>query len=110
LTLLEVVLATMVLAVGVLAVASSAEPAARMVRWGGVQSAAAAAAAARVETLRSDGCASLRSGEAQLAGGLRLRWIADSAGRWRAVTVRATYPWASGERTEAFETAVACVP
>jgi prepilin-type N-terminal cleavage/methylation domain-containing protein len=109
-TLLELVVATTVLAVGVLAVASTALPVTRLIRWGGAQSAAAEAAAGRIETLRAGGCAALAAGDTLIAGRYRLRWVVDAAGALRRVNVVATYPWADRFHSDTFETSVACVP
>jgi prepilin-type N-terminal cleavage/methylation domain-containing protein len=108
-TLIELLLAITVLAVGALAVAATAAPLARLVRWGGAQSASAAAAGAVIEKLRAAGCAALAPGAAT-RGGLSLGWQAAPGGRLRAVTVAATYPWGAGSHRDVYETAVACPP
>jgi prepilin-type N-terminal cleavage/methylation domain-containing protein len=109
-TLLEVVLATALLAVGVLALASTARPVARLVDGGGAQSQVAAAAAARLEVLRATGCGDLRDGDTVVAGRYRLHWTVGADGPLRPVTVFATYPWAGADRLERFDTSVACSP
>jgi prepilin-type N-terminal cleavage/methylation domain-containing protein len=107
-TLIELVVAVTVLAVGVLAVAANAVPLARLVRRGGVQTGSAAAAGAEIESLRAAGCAAPATGTVTSGGGYRLRWSVAPAGRLREVTVVTTYPWGSGARSDVYETAVAC--
>jgi prepilin-type N-terminal cleavage/methylation domain-containing protein len=109
-TLAEVIVAVTVLAVGVLGVASAVPAAARLIRWGGAQSASATVAAAQLETLRAGGCARLASGELTAAGRYRLRWTVEPEGPLRRVTLIATYAWGVGVHSDLYETAVACTP
>jgi prepilin-type N-terminal cleavage/methylation domain-containing protein len=109
-TLLEVVLATALLAVGVLALASTARPVARRVDGGAAQSLVAAAAAARLEVLRAADCADLGDGDTVVAGRYRLHWTVGADGPLRPVTVFATYRWAGADRIERFDTSIGCSP
>jgi prepilin-type N-terminal cleavage/methylation domain-containing protein len=107
-TLVEVAVAATILTVGVLAVAASGAPLARLIRWGGAQTRSAAVAAAQIEVLRS-GCALSSDGETG-GGGYRLRWAAASTGGLRTVTVVTTYAWAATDHSDVYETEIACGP
>jgi prepilin-type N-terminal cleavage/methylation domain-containing protein len=107
-TLIELIVAVTVLAVGVLAVAATAVPLGRLVRRGGAQGTSAAAAGAEIEVLRAAGCAAPVAGAALNGGGYRLTWTSVSGGGLRRVTVVATYAWGPGAHSDMYETAVAC--
>jgi prepilin-type N-terminal cleavage/methylation domain-containing protein len=109
-TLIELVVAVTMLAVGVLAVAATTVPLERLVRRGGAQAASASAAGAVIEAVRSAGCATPAAGAATSGGGLRLAWSLGASGGLRTLTVVATYPWGPGAHSDAYETAVACPP
>lgn len=107
-TLVESVVAVVVLAVGVLAVVASTVPLARLVRRGGAQAASAAAAGAEIESLRAAGCAAPAAGAATSGGHYRLNWFVAPGGRLRSVTVMTTYAWGPGAHSDVYETAIAC--
>jgi prepilin-type N-terminal cleavage/methylation domain-containing protein len=107
-TLIELVVAVTMLAVGVLAVAATAVPLGRLVRRGGAQGSSAAAAGAEIEALRATGCAAPAVGAALNGGGFRITWSVAPGGALREVTVVATYPWGPGAHSDTFGTAVAC--
>lgn len=109
-TLVELIVAVTVVAVGVLAAASSAAPVGRLVRWGGAESGAAAAASATLETLRSGGCARLVSGDTIVAGRYHVSWSAAAEGALRAVRLTVVYASGTAPRADTLETAVACGP
>lgn len=106
---MELIVAVTVVAVGVLAAASSAAPVGRLVRWGGAESGAAAAASATLETLRSGGCARLVSGDT-IAGRYHVSWSAAAEGALRAVRLTVVYASGTAPRADTLETAVACGP
>jgi len=107
-TLVELIVAVTVLAVGVLAVAASAVPLGRLIARGGAQTASAAAAGARIEALRATACGAA-SGEAVAGGhGLRVAWTLNGDGAVRTVSVVATYPWGPGAHADSFAATVAC--
>ncbi|MGA2382207.1 MAG: prepilin-type N-terminal cleavage/methylation domain-containing protein [Gemmatimonadales bacterium] len=109
-TLVELVLAVTLLAVGVLAVAASAVPLARLVRRGGAQAVSAAAAGGVIETLRAAGCGGLAAGDVPGGRGLRIAWSLAEGGGLREMRVVATYPWGPGAHSDTYEAAVACSP
>ena len=107
-TLIELVFAVTVLAVGVLAVAASAVPLGRLVLRGDAQVASAAAAAAEIEAVRAAGCSAPPTGLASPGHGLRISWTLVGSGGLRDLKVVATYAWGPGAHTDTYETAVAC--
>lgn len=109
-TLVELIVAVTVVAVGVLAAASSAAPVARLVRWGGAESGAMAAASSALETLRARGCAGLASGDTVIAGRYHVSWNAEADGALRAVRLTVSYATGTAQRSDTLETARACGP
>jgi prepilin-type N-terminal cleavage/methylation domain-containing protein len=106
-TLVELVVATLVLTVGVLALAGTAAAVGRMVGWGQRMGESAVAAAARLERLRAGGCASLADGR-DSAGRYRLQWTVAAAGGLRAVALTVTYPNGRSDRSDRFEALAWC--
>jgi len=109
-TLLECLIAVTVLAVGILALVSTAAPVARLVRWGGAESVAAAAATAQMEALRAGGCDAPAAGEFVRGGRYRLEWTVETQGALRRIAVSATYPRGTSAQRDVFETVIACPP
>lgn len=109
-TLVELLVALTVLAVGVLAAAASAAPVARLVRWGGAASASAAMAGAQLEAMRAAGCDALVSGAASPSAGYRMVWTVVPRGQLREVTVLVSFPGGAGIRGESYEALIACRP
>lgn len=107
-TLVEVVVAVMLLAVGVLGLVSATTSVSRLIRWGGAQSAAAGLATARLDAMRAGGCGRLAGGDTVVASRYRVRWEAAAAGPLRPATAVVTYAWGGGVRADTFETAVSC--
>jgi len=106
-TLIELVVAVSVLAVGALAAAASAVPLARLVVRGGAQARAAGSAGAAIEALRAAGCGAVADGSASL-GGVGLTWRLAQVGRLRMVTITTTYAWGPGMHRDVYEASVAC--
>jgi prepilin-type N-terminal cleavage/methylation domain-containing protein len=107
-TLVEVLLAVIVLSVGVMALVGSSALATRMIGRGKTSSQVAQVASARVELLRAyaaqaPGCtnANIQSGSATTSG-ITEQWsLQGSAGDvTRAVNLTFTYPAAGGVKTE----------
>ncbi|HVO35511.1 MAG TPA: type II secretion system protein [Gemmatimonadales bacterium] len=109
-TLLELVVAVTMLAVGVLAVAASAVPLGQLVRRGDAQVVSAAVAGAEIEAVRATGCSAPASGVASAGHGLRISRTVAGRGALQEMTVVATYPWGPGARSDTFRTAFACTP
>jgi len=106
-TLLELVVAISVLAVGALAAAASAVPLARLVLRGGAQARAAGSAGATIEGLRAAECGSFADGSASV-GGVGLTWRSAEVGRLRMVTITTTYAWGPGVHRDVYEASVGC--
>jgi len=106
-TLVELVVAVLVLSVGILALGGTAAAVTRMVGWGQRYGGSAAAAGERLETLRSLGCAGLGAGR-DSAGRYRLAWSVTAAGSLRSVALTVDYPDGALVRSDTFEAVVWC--
>lgn len=108
-TVVEVLVAMLVLSIGVLGMTLTAALATRMVAEGHRYSAAAAIAHERMEILRSQSCAAMTSGST--SGTYGVAWTVDAvadAVPARELTVSVTSPGTSRGRTYNFSTTVAC--
>jgi len=106
-TLVELVVAVLVLSVGVLALSGTAAAVTRMMGWGQRFGASAVAAQARLEALRAGGCAALGGG-LDSTGHYRLRWSVTAAGSLRTVALTVEYPDGRGLRSDLFEAVAWC--
>jgi prepilin-type N-terminal cleavage/methylation domain-containing protein len=114
-TLIEVLVALIVLGIGVLALTGSSAVVNRMIGRGKVETHAAALAAGRLEKLRlaaalSPRCGSpaFQSGGPLWEDGLRESWSVDPAGVVRHVRVSVSYLTIRGSRSAVLETSIAC--
>ncbi len=106
-TLIEVVVAILVLAVGALALAGSAAVTLRRMSDTARGTAAASVVRSRAEQSFSRPCAALGSGSQQLLG-VRSEWfIAGGAGSAN-ISQRVTYPTRGGDHSDEFLTAAPC--
>ncbi len=105
--LAEVIVATVLLTVGVLALEGTALAVERMVAAGQQLGGVAAAAASRLETLRAAGCAAAGDGTAS-DGRYDVSWSASAAGSLRAVSLTVRYADGRGVRTELVEAVAWC--
>ena len=116
LTLLEILIAIVVLGVGIAALAGTSGMASRMLGAAKVETRAAQAASSRMEALRlaarstSPPCASPRftSGGPVLSGGMTESWVVPPTGRLRRVRVSITYLTVKGTRMAELETTMSC--
>lgn len=108
-TLVEVMVAVLVLSVGVMALAGTSGLVTRMITQGQIYSEASALAAQQIEVLRSQGCASMTNGTAT-TGPYSLRWTVTplANGRAQNVVLVVRYPMRGGTRDRTFSTAVLC--
>ncbi len=107
-TLVEVIIATMILTVGLLGLASTAGVVTRMIGQGQRYSEVAWMASQRFETLKSQTCASMSSGsvsEGQFSSVWTVTPLGTAANR---ISVKVTSPTGVGTRVDTFETSVAC--
>lgn len=116
LTLIEVLIAMVVLAIGVAALAGSSGMATRMIGHGKVETRAAQAASSRMESLRVAAAATtprcsapaFASGGPVISGTMTESWLVPPTGKVRRVRVTVTYLTARGPRSAALETVISC--
>ena len=115
-TLVEVIVAIVVLSVGVIALAGTTAMVTRMIGRGKVETRVAQAASRRIEMLRlaaystTPHCtaASFVSGGPTTANGLTESWTVPAAGKVRSVLVTVSYRAARGARTASIQTRIEC--
>lgn len=114
-TLVEVLVAIVVLSVGLIALVGSMAMVTRMINRGKVETRVAQAASRRMEALRlaaqstSPRCTSgaFASGGAA-NNGLTEAWVVQAVGKVRAVQVKVTYPTVRGPRTASLQSRIEC--
>jgi prepilin-type N-terminal cleavage/methylation domain-containing protein len=113
-TLVEVLVAVTVLAVGVVAMAGSAAAVTRMIGRGKIDTRAAQLATLKVDSLRvaayatTPRCAALANGGPVTSDKVRLSWTVAATPNGRTVNVSATYGTTRGARTEVLTTYIEC--
>jgi prepilin-type N-terminal cleavage/methylation domain-containing protein len=115
-TLVEVLVAVTILAVGVVAMAGSAGAVTRMISRGKFDTRAVQLATQQVEILRRAAyfttprctAAALANGGPQTTDNVTLSWTVEVNGTGRDVTVTATYATGRGTRTEVLTTYIEC--
>jgi type IV pilus assembly protein PilV len=116
-TLIEVMVAIIILSVGVLGLVSTSALVTRMIGRGNMTTKATQLAQVRLETLRqqalstSPSCSSVASGTADDASGMSEAWtVSTPAGstNLRQFSVTVTYPITNGTRTATMTTQVRC--
>lgn len=108
-SLVEVVIAMLILTVGVLGLAATAGVVTRMTGQGGRLGGAAAVAGSRLERLRATPCASLASGAAG-GGKYSESWTVTRVGLLVTVDLSVAYAGTQGTRTDRFATTISCAP
>jgi len=114
-TIVEVIVAILVLTVGLLALVTSAALVTRMIGRGQRSAVAAQYAQRRLEMLRTSGCKSQAGGSEVLMRGsapldsLKWRFAATSPSHWQ-IVVSSKYQTALGKwRTDSTETQISCL-
>ena len=114
-TLIEVLIAIVILTIGIIALAGSSSSVTRMIGRGKIETRAAHAASRRMEILRLAANAPPRctdpvfvSGGPVISGGMTESWQVPGTGTVRHVRVMVTYLTVRGPRTAILETRVAC--
>jgi prepilin-type N-terminal cleavage/methylation domain-containing protein len=115
-TLIEVLVAVLVLGVGIIALVGTSAGVTRMIGRGKIETRAAQAASSRMETLRlaayatSPRCSNpgFASGGPVLSGGMTESWVVPPTGKVRRVRVTVTYLTTRGAREAVLETALTC--
>jgi prepilin-type N-terminal cleavage/methylation domain-containing protein len=108
-TVVEVMVAVMILSVGLMGMVTTAGVVTRMIGTGHRLTQASSLAAGRVEWLRARGCpAAGRGGETR--GSFIITWQVSevSGGRARGIVVRVTRPTTGGARTDSLATVQLC--
>lgn len=113
-TLIEVLVAVTMLAIGVVALASAAASTTRMIGRGRIDTRAAQLAALKLDSLRARAytatpkCTGLVTGGPDAVTNVSLSWIVTVAGTGRTVQVRASYATVGGVRTDTLTTYIEC--
>jgi prepilin-type N-terminal cleavage/methylation domain-containing protein len=116
LTLVEVLIAVVVLAIGLVALAGGSGLVTRMIGRGKVETRAALAASRRMEAIRlaaystTPRCTApaFASGGPVMDGGVSESWVVPPAGQVRRVRVTVTYLTVRGPRSASLETGIEC--
>ncbi len=106
-TLVEVLIATIVLTMGVLALAGSTSFMLRSMGSGAQQALAANAAQSRIELLRAGPCPAAGS-DSEVVRGVTGRWTVANVTRGRSVVYTAQFAGASGTSTRSFRSVIPC--
>jgi prepilin-type N-terminal cleavage/methylation domain-containing protein len=106
-TLIEVVIAIVLLAVGALALAGTAAVTARRMAESARRGSAVSMARSRAETSMASPCASLASGS-ETVRGVQSAWVATLAAASTELSQRVSYPTSRGDRSDDFLTAAPC--
>jgi type IV pilus modification protein PilV len=108
-TVVEVLIAVLVLTVGLLGMVTTAALTTRMIAQGQHYTEASAIANERFEILRARPCSEM-SGGSEHVGRFSVSWTvtADQSGIWRRVDLAVISPTARGTRTDGFTTIIAC--
>jgi prepilin-type N-terminal cleavage/methylation domain-containing protein len=108
-SLIEMMVALVILTVGVLGLAASARVVTQMTGSGGRYGGASSVAASRFEQLRAATCTTLSAGSAT-TGRYTERWTVTTSGQLRVVDLAITYNDGTSSRTATYSTAISCVP
>ncbi|NUQ20772.1 MAG: prepilin-type N-terminal cleavage/methylation domain-containing protein [Gemmatimonadaceae bacterium] len=107
-TIVELLVAMMVFAVGVLGLAATTATVARLMGSASRQTIAATVAQSRIEKLRARSCAALASGS-ETVRGVTSSWTVVVATRGDSITETVTFPTARGTtRTRVYKTMITC--
>jgi prepilin-type N-terminal cleavage/methylation domain-containing protein len=106
-SLIELMVAIMILTVGLLGLAATSAVATQMIGAGGRHTLAASVAQSRFELLRRGSCATLSSGSSYTRG-VTEAWEVDSVRASAFLTARVTYHTRRGPRTQIFRSVRPC--
>lgn len=108
-TIVEILVAVLILAVGMLALASTAATVTRMIGQGQRFSEASTLAVERFEIIRAQDCDAMTSGSAT-EGAYTLSWTVSSVagGNARSIELTVSSPTTRGARVDSFATTIAC--
>jgi prepilin-type N-terminal cleavage/methylation domain-containing protein len=116
LTLIEVLIAIVVLGIGIVALAGGSAMATRMIGRGKIETRAASVSASRVESLRlaaastNPRCtgAQFASGGPVIHNGVSESWITPGSGKLRRIRISVTYLTVRGTRSAILQTDIEC--
>ncbi|MBI1723748.1 MAG: prepilin-type N-terminal cleavage/methylation domain-containing protein [Gemmatimonadetes bacterium] len=108
-SLIELMIAMVILTVGVLGVAASARLVTQMTGSGGRYGGSSVVASSRFEQLRAGDCATLTAGSAT-TGKYSESWTVAPSGLLRTVTLTISYNDGRGTRSAVFATTISCAP
>jgi prepilin-type N-terminal cleavage/methylation domain-containing protein len=108
-TIVEVLVAIMILSVGIMGLVTTAGLVTRMIGQGQRYTEASALANERVELLRTSQCAAVGSGS-ETRGAYQISWrvVAVAGDKGRSIQVTVQSPTTRGSRTDTFETVQFC--
>ena len=108
-TIVEVLVAIMILSVGIMGLVTTAGLVTRMIGQGQRYTEASALANERIELLRTSQCAAVGSGS-ETRGAYQINWrvVAVAGDKGRAIQVAVQSPTTRGPRTDTFETVQFC--
>lgn len=109
-SLVEVIVAMVILTVGVLGLAASARAVSSLTTEGGRMSGAAAAASSQFEMLRAGTCSTMAGGTGTAADGYSLSWTVATSGLLKQVTLAVSYSTGRKIRSTTFVTYISCAP
>jgi len=107
-TLVEVMIAIVILTAGVLALAATSGGVTRLVSQGGRISGAAIAAEGRLEILRNTTPCTAIAGGTATDGSYALSWTVTTNALLRTVVIQVSYPTGRSTRTDTYTTAISC--
>jgi type IV pilus modification protein PilV len=108
-TIIEVVVAIMILSIGVLGLAATSSVVTRQIGGGAQQNTAANLAASRFERLRARNCAAIASAAATVkTNGISEKWFVTTVNDARVVRDSVWFQTSRGERQFVFETTIPC--
>lgn len=110
-TLIELVVAILILTIGILGLAGTSAVITRQMGSGAKQTLAAAIAQSRIETVRSQACETLvaTTGGPATTSGLTESWTIVPGTRRVDVTVTVSYDMANGTKTFPFSSSIPCI-
>jgi Tfp pilus assembly protein PilV len=109
-TIVELIVAVVVMVIGVMGLASTAAVVSRLIGGGAHQATAATVAQSRFESLRSVRCAAIVSGSATTRK-VRERWVTElMAPRYYRVVDTVRFDTPKGERAQAYRSYIRCTP
>ncbi len=109
-SLIEVMVAMIILSVGVLAVAAASGYITKLMAEGGRSGGSAAVAESRIEQLTATPCANLSTTGSATTGKFTESWTVTTANLLRTITETVSYPAGKTTRTATYVAYISCAP